>query len=91
MNQEPFVVIEEFCQYYSVEVSFIKQLNEQGMIELTSKDTSYLIHHDDIGHLEKYIHLYYDLGINLEGLEAISHLLERIENLQSELRNIKVN
>ncbi len=91
MNQKSFIIIEEFCEYYSVEVSFIKQLNEHGMIELTIKDTSCYIHHDDICQLEKYIHLHYDLGINLEGLEAISHLLDKIVHLQNEIRYIRVN
>ena len=89
MNQEQFIIIEDFCQYYCIEVSFIKNLSENGMIELIVQDDSQLIHHDEIGHLEKYIHLHYDLGINIEGLEAISHLLEKTENLQNELRHIK--
>ena len=60
MNQEPYIIIEDFCQCYSAEVSFLLELNENGMIELTSIDTSYFVHHDDISHVEKYIHLHYD-------------------------------
>ena len=90
MKSNQFIIIEDFCQYYSIEVSFVKKLSEQGMVELIHQDTSYFVHHDDIGQLEKYMHFYYDLGINLEGLEAISHLLEKIENLQSKIRQTKI-
>lgn len=91
MNQEQFIIIEDFCQYYSIEVAFVKNLNENGMIELIVDNDAQLIPHDEIGNIEKYIHLHYDLGINLEGLEAITHLLERIEYLQKELRHIKAS
>jgi hypothetical protein len=35
------------------------------------------------------VRLHYDLGINLEGIETIFHLLERIESLQHEMLNLK--
>lgn len=91
MNQEQFIIIEDLCKYYCIEVSFVKNLNENGMIQLIVDNESQLIHHDEIRNIERYIHLHYELGINLEGLDAISHLLERIENLQNELRHIKAH
>jgi hypothetical protein len=35
------------------------------------------------------VHLHYDLDINIEGIEAISHLLDRVDNLQRELITLK--
>ena len=33
-----------------------------------------MIDFEQLADIEKYIHLYYDLDINMEGLEAIMHL-----------------
>ena len=33
--------------------------------------------------------MYYDLSINLEGIDAIHHLLKRVEQLQAEVFRLK--
>jgi len=33
--------------------------------------------------------LYHDLEINIAGIEAITHLLERVEQLQEEMRVLR--
>jgi hypothetical protein len=39
--------------------------------------------------LEKFVRLHYDLDINLEGIETINYLLERIEEMQKEIVNLR--
>ena len=89
MKSENVILIEECCSYYSIETSFVHTLNEYGLIELEQKNTAWFIHHDQLAQLEKYMHLHYDLDINVEGIEAINHLLEKIEQLQEEIRTMK--
>ncbi|WP_114791117.1 chaperone modulator CbpM [Niabella yanshanensis] len=89
MTNENNILIEECCKHYRIETSFVKTLNEYGLVELSYTNESYFIHSDQLSLLEKYMHLHYDLDINMEGIEAISHLLEKIERLQLELRVLK--
>ncbi len=89
MTNENSILIEECCKHYRIETSFVRTLNEQGLIELSYTNESYFIHNDQLSLLEKYMHLHYELDINMEGIEAISHLLEKIERLQLELRTLK--
>mgnify|MGYP003581050720 FL=1 len=89
MSNENNILIEECCKHYRIETSFVKTLNEYGLVELSYTNESYFIHSDQLSLLEKYMHLHYDLDINMEGIEAISHLLEKIERLQLELRVLK--
>jgi hypothetical protein len=89
MTNDNSILIEECCRHYSIETSFVRTLNDQGLIELSYINESYFIHNDQLSLLEKYMHLHYDLDINMEGIEAISHLLEKIETLQAELRLLK--
>lgn len=89
MTNENSILIEECCTHYRIETSFVKRLNEYGLVELSYADEKIFIHNDQLSLLEKYMHLHYDLDINMEGIEAISHLLARVERLQQELRTLR--
>ena len=39
--------------------------------------------------VERYARLYYDLSINIEGIEAIHHLLDRMNGLREEVRTLR--
>jgi hypothetical protein len=89
MKKKNIIPVEEYCSHYNIETTFIRSLDNHGLIELRQAEGTYHIDYSQLTVLEKYTHLYYDLEINLEGIEAISHLLERINNLQTELRVLK--
>ena len=44
---------------------------------------------DQMAALEKIIRFYYDLDINIEGIETITHLLKRINSMQDEITTLK--
>lgn len=89
MSTEDFVAISDFCALHSIEVSFVKSLMEHGLIEITTIEQTQYIYKEQIKSLEKMIRLHYELDINLEGIDAISHLLERVDNLHHELMLLK--
>ena len=60
-------------------------LKENGLIEIISIEQLDYISTDDLPILEKWSRLYVELGINVEGIETIHHLLERIGDLQQEV------
>ncbi len=68
-----------------IEFSFIHALNENGLIEIISIDQLDYIATEHLPILEKWSRMYVELGINVEGIETIHHLLERIENLHDEV------
>ena len=90
MENIDIISVEECCVYYNIEVSFIRNLNEHGLIELTGSDeTALYISFEQLSELEKYMHMHYELEINMEGLETIKHLLEKISRLQQEVDRLK--
>lgn len=91
MENQHNISIEECCSYYSIETSFVQSLSEHGLIELTEVNESYQIDHDHLPLLEKYMHMHYDLDINMEGIEVIARLLKKIEHLQSALKAVHQN
>lgn len=89
MENSHTILIEECCRHYSIETSFVKTLSEHGLIELIQMNETYFIDTDQLSLLEKYMHFHYEMDINMEGIEAISHLLNKIELLQAKLRMIQ--
>jgi chaperone modulatory protein CbpM len=89
MNKEQLITIEEFSTHYKVESSFIHSLAEFGLIEIITIEEMRYLPKDQISEVEKMIRMHYELDINLEGIEAISHLLQRISRLQEELTTLK--
>lgn len=89
MEQINRISIEECCIYYSIETSFVQQLNDHGLIELIRSDEAVFIAFEQLTDLEKYMHLHYELEINMEGLETIKHLLDRVHDLQREVNRLK--
>lgn len=89
MQNENLVAAVDFCSRHHIEVSFIKTLNEYGLIELNTLDENIFIPTDELQKLEKIIHLHVDLDINLEGVEAINYLLERVTDMQQEMMRLR--
>lgn len=89
MKHEQLIPIQTLCKHYKVETSFFTGLNDHGLIEITTIEQSSCIHEEHIPDVEKMIRLHQDLNINIEGIDTVLNLLERIEHLKSELHSIK--
>ncbi|MDP1802257.1 MAG: chaperone modulator CbpM, partial [Bacteroidota bacterium] len=78
-----------FCEVYKVDASFVDALKEYGLITIIVYEETEYIEKEKLHELEKMIRLHYDLNINMEGIEAISHLLNKINVLQQEINALK--
>jgi len=83
-----FVIADEFCASHQLEISFIHSLKDHGMIETVFVDQSLCIHAEELPRLEQIVRLHRDLDINLEGIEVINDLLQRIEEMQDEIARL---
>ena len=83
------ILTSEFCRVYNVSQTFITELHEAGIISVVNIKEQHYFHCDQLKELEKLARLHLDMNINLEGIEAIAHLLRQMESLQSELAAIK--
>lgn len=83
------IEVVEFCLYHNADEWFVTSLCDSGLINLIVVEGKAYIPSAQIGNLEKYFRLYYDLNINIEGIETISHLQNRIEELNEELLKVK--
>ncbi|MDY0098823.1 MAG: chaperone modulator CbpM [Bacteroidales bacterium] len=89
MNSGNLISAIEFCTSHNIEISFINSLQEAGLIKITTLREKEYIHENQLNDLEKIVHLYYDLNINLEGIDTIINLLNRISDLQEEIIDLR--
>lgn len=89
MRKEHLISTIEFCTIHDIEISFISSLHDTGLIEIVTIEETEYFDKSQLLQLEKIIRLYYDLGINLEGIETITHLLNRINEMQGEITALK--
>jgi hypothetical protein len=89
MPTKNLIAINEFCSNHNIDISFIGSLQQSGMIEITTVNHAGFIDVSELQQLEKIIHLYYELDINLEGIETITHLLLRINSMHDEVITLK--
>lgn len=89
METKYLIEVEQFCTVNNIELSFVSSLQESGLIQFERQDEAMFIRHDQIRQLEKLVCFHYDLDINLEGIEAISHLLQRMDEMQHEITILK--
>ena len=87
--QTDLIIIYDYCIRCDIEPDFVRMLGEGGLIDVEMIDDTDCFPASQLGELERYTHLYYDLSINIEGIDAIRHLLRRIENLQERVRKLE--
>ncbi len=83
------IPINEYCLYYKIEPSFVEILEDTGIIELASDGELKYIQEEQLGELERYRLLHFELNINIEGIDAIRHLLQKQEKLLREIDTLR--
>lgn len=88
MQPKYLISIDDFCVKHNIDISFISSLQQNGLIEITTVEDIVYIDFEQLKQLEKFIQFYYELDINIEGIETVSYLLQKITNLQHELATL---
>lgn len=83
------IIVSEYCEKCHVEPDFIVLLEEEGLIEIRRKNKERYILVSQLQELERYSRMYYDLAINVAGIDVIRHLLERMESMRTEISLLK--
>jgi len=85
MSINNLVPVNHFCLYHQVDLSFIDSLQEYGLIKIIVIEDNKYLYKEDLKEIEKMVQFYYDLGINLEGIDVITNLLMQNAALRREL------
>ena len=89
MPQSNLIAMDAFCTNHQIDYSFVQLVHQNGLIETTKIEQTVYIPEDQLPSLERMVRLHFDMDINIEGIETITHLLERIEQMQQEIIQLK--
>ncbi|MBS7564461.1 chaperone modulator CbpM [Mucilaginibacter sp. Bleaf8] len=89
MQTENLTEAQVFCGYHQVEYAFVQDLANAGLVEITIVNQTHYISQNQLPDLERMIRLHQDLNINVAGIEAITHLLRRLQRTQQEVQALR--
>lgn len=89
MADQEIIPLETYCSYYQVEMEFVQTLEEYGLISIRYEEAKGFIQQEDVARLERFSRLHYDLNINVPGIDALQHLLEKISALEEEMESLR--
>ena len=85
MQTEEMIAASEFCIHHHIDPSFLYSLKDAGLIEISIVEEKIFVPVSQLSQLEKLVRLYYEMDINLEGIETITHLLQRMHSMQQQI------
>ena len=85
MQTEEMIPADEFCIHHKIDLSFVYALKDSGLIQIISLEEKNFLPVDQLSHLEKLVRLYYEMDINLEGIETITYLLQQMNEQHQEI------
>jgi chaperone modulatory protein CbpM len=89
MQTENLIAIQAFCDSHNIEVSFISSVQQMGLIEIVEVEEVAFVEVHHLPFLEKIVRFHFDLDINLQGIEAIVHLLQRMNKKEEEIKALR--
>lgn len=83
------ITINEYCVHHHTDVAFIDALEQNGLIEIVRVEQERCIQYDQLEQLESYTRWYHELEINVEGIETVHYLLQRIKDMQQYIHELE--
>ncbi len=83
------ITLREYSVQYNIEPTFLLELEACGIIYFQEEGDEKYISEEQLGELERYIRFHYDLDINIEGIDAIRHLLNKVNRLEHEIKMLR--
>ncbi|MBU3122351.1 chaperone modulator CbpM [Sinomicrobium sp. 2019215] len=75
--------------HHDLDEAFIRNLETYQLVEFVVKDTDRYVYVRQLPRLEQIIRLHYVLEINMEGIDVIRHMIDRMENMHRTIQQLK--
>ncbi|GGE07443.1 MULTISPECIES: chaperone modulator CbpM [Sphingobacterium] len=90
MEKTLFRVI-DICKTNNIERTFVQELHKSGLIEIIVQEEQEYLEEEQVVYVERFSTWHYELELNIQGIEVVNHLIDKIEELQRELRTLKLD
>jgi len=89
MIKQELISIQTICDSYDVPFSFFEDLRNYEIISLQEEGAIYYIEENTLPQVERIMRLHFDLHINMEGIDVIINLLNKIDQLEKQNNILK--
>lgn len=89
MDTNELIAVKAFCESHRIEMSFVTALTDFSLIKIAQVGGDIFIPQHQLPELEKLSRLHKELNINPEGLDAVLHLLGKLQAMQLEIDTLK--
>lgn len=89
METQELIIVEVFCREYQIELTLIEDLEDFGLIETIVHQDDKYVNKNQLADIEKIIRLHNELNINKEGIEIILDLLNKVNHINNEVKQLK--
>ena len=89
MMSEKKITYTECLRIYQVEATFLDELQSSGLIEIVIEEDDRYIEYNYLEEIEQFVRWHYELQINMEGIEALHHMLQQVRELQSDIEQLR--
>ncbi|MNS66268.1 chaperone-modulator protein CbpM [compost metagenome] len=89
MQQDNLILVSHYCSLHDLDRGFITELYQYELIEIITIEQEDYLDMNRLNELERITRLHHDLGINIEGIEAIINLLEKIAQMNRQMLTLQ--
>lgn len=89
MQQDNLILVSRYCSLHDLDRGFITELCRYELLEIITIEQEDYLDMSRLPELERITRLHDDLGINLEGIGAIVHLLDKMEQMNRQLLHLR--
>ncbi len=89
MNNKELINVQKVIVYHNLDEQFIESIESFQLIEFVVKDANKYVYAEQLPALEKIIRLYYDLEVNMQGIDVINNMLNRMDVMHKTIQQLQ--
>ena len=89
MNDKELISVQKVIVYHNLDEQFIESIESFQLIEFVVKDSDKYVYAEQLPTLEKIIRLYYDLEVNMQGIDVINNMLDRMDVMHKTIQQLQ--
>jgi hypothetical protein len=80
----------EYCTVHQLDRTFVQSLEEEGLIMVVHREEDSFVEEEQLRQLEVFTRWHLDMGVNIQGIDAMHHLVDRLREISRELDAVKL-
>ncbi|MGG8495193.1 chaperone modulator CbpM [Tenacibaculum sp. TC6] len=89
MNDKELISIQKIIHHHNLDEQFIESIESFQLIEFVVKDADKYLYVEQLPRLEKIIRLYYDLEVNMQGIDVINNMLSKMNSMHKTIQQLQ--